>query len=216
MQVHRPLPHTDPLPPRIVQISSKTRKEHLSIMHVQALRRSPAIIGVISVVVTLLLVGGITLAFLFHHSPRAFAATIPTVLTCAQSPSSEHCDGLDPQVQGCAADAQTLGQADITQNGIVIGSVERRWSAKCQSWWGRLVDIRPGSKANMFVTVNGSTLSASAQFQNNNYSILYSRMVYTTTPSQPFPAITGELDSNGITTPPSATLPLIPPPGIAS
>ncbi|GCE32055.1 hypothetical protein KDA_75390 [Dictyobacter alpinus] len=179
--------------------------------------RRPLLLSAGSILLILLLAGGLSLVFALHGSPHAFAASLQqaTGATCAQAPSTEHCNTQDPELQGCAADAQTLDQMNIVENGITIGSVERRWSARCQSWWGRVFDMRPYSQANMYIGVAGATLSASPTFVSNNYRILYSFMVFDATPNQPVPAITGTLEIDGITTPPSATLPTITIPGTA-
>lgn len=173
------------------------------------------IVGLSGILIAVLLATGFALFILPRSSSHAFAATLQqaTGMTCAQAPSMEHCNNQDPELQGCAADAITLSQTDIKENGVTIGSVERRWSAKCQSWWGRVFDNRPFSQANMYITVSGTTLSASPTFVSNQYRILYSSMVFDATPTQQVPAITGTLEIDGITTPPSATLPAITVPG---
>lgn len=173
------------------------------------------LVGLGSILLAVILAGGLFLAVFPQISPRALAASLQqaTGATCAQAPTMQHCNNQDPEVQGCATDAQTLGSADIQENGITIGRVERRWSARCQSWWGRVFDTRPGSQANMYITIAGATLFASPTFVGSQYRILYSSMIFDATPTQQVPAITGTLEIDGITTPPSATLPAITIPG---
>jgi Protein of unknown function (DUF2690) len=174
------------------------------------------LIGSIGILIALLLAGGFALVTLPRFSPHVLAASLQQAMgaTCVQAPTMEHCNTQDPELQGCATDAVTLGQpATIFENGIAIGSVERRWSAKCQSWWGRVFDHRIGSQANMSIAVAGSTLSAPPTFVSNQYRILYSAMVFDATPTQQVPAITGILEIDGIIKAPSATLPAITPPG---
>ena len=71
-----------------------------------------------------------------RFSPRAVAASLQQAVgtTCVQAPTREHCHNQDPQLRGCAADAVTLGQANIVENGFTIGSVARRFLLKCHSW----------------------------------------------------------------------------------
>lgn len=173
------------------------------------------LVGLGGIVIAVILATGLALLTIPRFSSHAFAATLQQAAgtTCVQAPTKEHCDNQDPELQGCAADAQTIGQADIMENGFTIGRVERRWSAKCQSWWGRVFDNRIGSQANMFITVAGVTLSASPTFVSNQYRILYSSMVFDATPTQQVPAITGILSIDGITPDATATLPAIDVPG---
>jgi hypothetical protein len=133
-----------------------------------------------------------------------------TITTCLQSPTAQNCDNQDPEVQGCAeANAATIAQADVVENGTTIGRVERRFALKCMSWWGRVFDYRQGSHANMFITIAGVTLSAAPTFVSLPYRILYSRMVFDATATQTVPAITGSLTIDGITPPATATIPEI-------
>jgi hypothetical protein len=173
------------------------------------------VVGLVGILIAVVVAGGITLFLLPRSSSNVFAATLQQAagMTCAQTPTMANCNNQDPELQGCAADAQTLGQADIKENGFTIGSVERRWSVKCQSWWGRVFDYRTGSQANMYITVDGTTLSAAPTFVSDQYRILYSSMIFDATPTQQVPAITGTLEIDGITTAPSATLPAITVPG---
>ena len=163
--------------------------------------------------IAIMVAGGLALLPL---SSRVFAASLQqaTGSTCTQSPTMEHCNNQDPELQGCAADAQTLGPPTaIVENGFTIGSVERRYSHTCQSWWGRVFDTRSGSQANMFLTVAGTTLSALPTFVGTRYRILYSSMVFDATPTQQVPAITGILEIDGIAKASAATIPAIIPPG---
>jgi hypothetical protein len=173
------------------------------------------IVGGGSLLIAVLVAGSFALFTFSRFSPRPFAASLQQVMgmTCVQAPTIEHCTNQDPELQGCAADAQTLGQADIKENGITIGRVERRWSAPCHSWWGRVFDTRIGSQANMFIRIAGMTLSAAPTFVSEQYRILYSSMVFDATPTQPVPAITGILSIDGITPDANATLPAITVPG---
>jgi hypothetical protein len=173
------------------------------------------LIGCIGLLIAVILAGGLALFTLPRLSSRALAASLQQAVgaTCVQSPTMEHCNTQDPERQGCATDAVTLGHTAIIENGFTIGSVERRWSAKCQSWWGRVFDTRIGSQATMSLAIAGSTLSAAPTFVSSHYRILYSWMIFDATPTQQVPAITGILQIDGILTAPNATLPAITPPG---
>jgi hypothetical protein len=183
---------------------------------VRMLTSRNVLVGLGSILSAVILAGGFFLAVLPRMSPRALAASLQqaTGSTCAQAPTMQHCNNQDPEVQGCAADAQTLSLPTyIMDNGVPIGKVERRWSAKCQSWWGRVFDLRAGSQANMFITIAGTQLSAAPTFVSSTYRILYSQMVFDATPTQQVPAITGTLGIHGGSQTASATLPAIDIPG---
>jgi type IV secretory pathway TrbF-like protein len=173
------------------------------------------LVGLSGILIAVLLAGGCILFVSSQSSSNAFAATLQQAvgMTCVQAPSLEHCENQDPELQGCAADAQTIEQADIKGNEFTIGRVERRYSARCQSWWGRVFDTRSGSQANMFITINGTTLSASPTFVSDQYRILYSSMIFDASPTQQVPSITGTLLLDTIATPSSVTLPAIAVPG---
>src|SRR5450755_2010567 len=173
------------------------------------------LVGLAGLLIAVILASGLAFITLPRFSPRAFAASLQQAAgtTCAQAPTMAHCNNQDPELQGCAADAQTIDQTDIKENGFTIGSVERRYSQRCHSWWGRVFDQRIGSQANMYITVAGTTLSAAPTFVGNHYRILYSPMVFDATQTQQVPAITDTLEIDGITKPPAATLPAITIPG---
>jgi hypothetical protein len=173
-----------------------------------------ALVGLGGALIVVLFAGGLAFLTLPGFSPRALAASLQQAAgaTCAPAPTAQHCNNQDPEFQGCAADAKTIGQADIKENGVTIGRVERRWSLTCQSWWGRVFDFRAGSQANMFITIAGTTLSASPTFVSNQYHILYSPMFFDASLTQQVPAITGALAVNALIAP-GATLPAITVPG---
>ena len=169
------------------------------------------LVSISSILIAVLVAGSFTLFVSSRSLSNAFAATLQQAMatTCTQTPNMAHCNNQDPELQGCAVDAQTIEQADIKENGITIGSVERRYSPKCQTWWGRVFDNRIGSQTNMYIAIAGTTLSASPTYVGNQYRILYSPMVFDAAVAQPGPAIIGTLEIDGITTAPSATLPAV-------
>ena len=170
------------------------------------------LLGLSTLLISLILAGSMTLVLFSRPLPTTLAASLHQITgtTCAQAPSRAHCANQDPEVQGCAADARTIGQAaTILEHGFPIGRVERRWSARCQSWWGRVFDLRMGSQAGMYITITSKMFFGSPTFVSPRYRIFYSPMVFDATPTQPIPAIAGALEIDGITTPPEATLPAI-------
>src|SRR5262249_6210291 len=113
---------------------------------------SGVLVGLGAILMALLLAMSLALFTASRSTSTAFAAMLQraTATTCVQAPTMEHCNNQDPQRQGCAADAQTIGlPAVIKENGVPIGSVERRYSAQCHSWWGRVFDTRSGSQVAM-------------------------------------------------------------------
>ncbi|GAC1343472.1 MAG: hypothetical protein NVSMB27_03450 [Ktedonobacteraceae bacterium] len=178
--------------------------------------RWPVLVTPAGVLIAVILAGSLALLAPALFSHQAFAASLQRVArtTCAQAPTMEHCDNQDPELQGCASDARTLGQAvALVENGFTIGRVERRYSPMCQTWWGRVFDTRIGSRANMFIAIADTTLSAPPTFVGPRYRILYSPMVFDAIPTQQVPAIIGMLEIDGIAPPASATLPPIAVPG---
>jgi hypothetical protein len=172
------------------------------------LKRLPqsTIVGLSGLILATLLAASVALLVSPNLLPHtALAATSPT---CAQSPTAKHCNNQDPEKQGCAEDnAATILQADIVKNGVTVGRVERRFSLKCSSWWGRVLDYQQGSQAKMSISIAGGTPSPFPIFVGKSLRILYSPMVFDATPTQTVPAITGSLSINGI--PVSATIPAI-------
>lgn len=167
--------------------------------------------GAISILMAALLAASFALLVFPHISSHVFAAS--SFQTCVTSPTISHCDRADPEVQGCAADAQTLnGAQDIVSGGQTVGRVERRFSQKCMSWWGRVFAFGPALHRNMFIAIAGVTISKSATFTSNTHDILYSPMVFEASPTQTVPEITGTVTIEGNTAL-SRTLPAIPIPG---
>ena len=83
------------------------------------------LVGLAGLLIAVILASCLAFITLPRFSPRAFAASLQQAAgrTCAQAPTLAHCDHQDPELQGCAADAQTIDQADIKENGFTIGSV---------------------------------------------------------------------------------------------
>lgn len=84
--------------------------------------------------------------------------------------SGEGCDGLDPAVTGCAADAYTV-QTAVFSNSYV----ELRYSPTCKTNWGRVTSkVGPTFLEIRIQRVDGLTYT----FSGGNYNYAYSAMVY--------------------------------------
>jgi len=167
----------------------------------------------VMLILTFLLLVSCSLAFLLLRRgsslPLSNALSQAIGTTCAISPTSLHCDNQDPIAQGCAADADTIASADLVENGVTIGRVERRYSLTCHTWWGRVFDDRIGSHRNMYIGIAGTTSSAPPTFVGDQYRALYSPMVFDA-PLPTVPEVKGSLEIDGITASVSATIPSIP------
>lgn len=60
----------------------------------------------------------------------------PKVVSCISSPSTSHCDGLDPSTEGCDATASTWGRTTFSVGGATV-TYELRYSTACHTNWGR-------------------------------------------------------------------------------
>jgi hypothetical protein len=129
------------------------------------------IVGLSGLILAALLAASLALLVspnLLPHSVLAATAT-----TCAESPTAKHCNNQDPEVQGCATDANRIAWQDITaQNGDVVGRVERRFSQKCMSWWGRVFAFGPATKGKLSIAIAGVTRSSPPTFVSQTYVIL--------------------------------------------
>jgi Protein of unknown function (DUF2690) len=84
--------------------------------------------------------------------------------------SGDGCDGLNPVVTGCAADAYTVQTAVFSNS-----NVELRYSPTCGTNWGR-VTSKVGA-ANLVIRIqriDGLTYT----FSGGNFNFAYSAMVY--------------------------------------
>lgn len=175
---------------------------------IQRLSR-PTIVGLSGLILAALLAASLAIFVAPRFLPHAALAAV----ICIQSPTAQNCDNQDPEKQGCAeANAATILQADIVKNGIAIGRVERRFSLKCSTWWGRVFDLRQGSEAQMSISIGAGMPSTFPIFVGNASRIRFSPMVFDATPTQTVPAIVGSL-TDGTSPPATATLPAIPIPG---
>jgi hypothetical protein len=179
--------------------------------------------SLLACVIFLLLLAGI-LAFVFplRGASSAFAAVLQAVTaTCVQAPSPEHCDAKDPEKQGCASSARTTAHALIESQGRTVGKVERRYSVKCKSWWGRVFDFRPGPQRDLYyIEIDGQDSSGNEvgygirslpRFMSASYTILYGNMFFDAKPTYAAPRIIGAF-SNTKRSVLSATVPAAPAP----
>ncbi len=168
------------------------------------LKRLPqsTFIGLSGLIIAALLAASFALIVAPRLMPHIAHAT--TVVTCAQERTAERCDKQDPEIQGCAADAQTNAAANIGE----IGLVERRFSPTCRTWWGRVFDFRTGVKGGMIIGVAGIERAGPPDFVGNLYRIRYSLTVFDPQLTLTVPEVTGTLIDG--TTQVSATIPAIP------
>lgn len=84
--------------------------------------------------------------------------------------SADGCDGLDPVMTGCAADAYTV-QTAVFSNSYV----ELRYSPTCKTNWGRVTSrVGPTFLETRIQRVDGLTYT----FSGGNFNFAYSAMVY--------------------------------------
>jgi hypothetical protein len=166
----------------------------------------PMLIIVGNMLIAILVASTLALVVLPRLSSHAFAAS--HLVSCAQSPTMEVCNNQDPELQGCAADAQTTAQQAIVYAGVTIGSVERRYSPICHSWWGRVFDDRIAAQGHLDITIGATMLSALPTFSSSQYRILYSSMIFDATPTQQPPLVVGAVEVDGAVPFPSALIPV--------
>jgi hypothetical protein len=99
----------------------------------------------------------------------------------------------------------TTARALIVSHGVTLGRVERRFSKTCHTWWGRIFDLRSGSRGGLIVELeyevdskgdlSGFADSGSPQFVSASYNIFYGRMYFNATSPQQAPQIVGALSA---------------------
>jgi Protein of unknown function (DUF2690) len=82
------------------------------------------------------LVGALTLALGIGVAGSVVSATVAHAATCP--PAGYQCDHQDPAVTHCADDGSFVARAPVVANGVGYGTIELRWSNRCQSNWARL------------------------------------------------------------------------------
>ena len=104
--------------------------------------------------------------------------------TCATVPAQDKpmfCTGTDPVVGGCSLDAQSFGPPHpIMLNGTVVGRAEIRYSALCNTYWGRGFTYLTGTSIAIFVANLGTSDAATYLSPTSE---VYSNMVYATVPT---------------------------------
>jgi hypothetical protein len=93
---------------------------------------------------------------------------------CVSAPTMAHCANQDPMVQGCSRDAQTIAYEDFldSSTGSSFARAERRYSPKCHTYWGRIVEPVTGKRGlSIVVALNGgppqvSTTTGTEVFTN--------------------------------------------------
>jgi hypothetical protein len=168
----------------------------------------PLVVGLVTVLLTLLIGTSTLLVFGVRGSSHAFASVFAAPPTCAIIHDAAHCTGKNPVTQQCVARENAVNvaaQATIS----TIGIVQRRFSQICTSWWGRIFDYRPGIHTET-ITIGTQTYTGKPQFVGPTYSIFYTPMVFDP-PVSAAPQIVGSMQIGTHSTL-TATLPTISPP----
>lgn len=111
---------------------------------------------------------------------------------CASNPTGPHCNHQDPMIQGCNRDAQTLSFHDIpNMQGIILATVQRRYSPTCHSEWGRII-TSPGNHQPISISIGTNGIQASPG------PIAFTPMVFVPNLSRAS-EIKGTISTNGIT-----------------
>jgi hypothetical protein len=169
-------------------------------MNPSTLRRLALPLGCGLAALVLLLM--ILLSYASGFVPRALAqdvggaalgALLASPPTCAQAAPDQQarlCDRADPIVGGCEAAAvttQSIGLVD--SDGQVVGRLDRRYSARCHSFWGRIFDYRVARPQGTVLVVQvGRDISTGPGPHE-----LYSNMHYDT-PGSPAPLVAGSVN----------------------
>jgi hypothetical protein len=153
-----------------------------------------------SVLATLMLLLALLLLHASGLSPRALALGIegamglqvPTQPTCATASPDQQariCDRADPREEGCEADAITTQSIGLVDGGQIVGRLDRRYSARCHSFWARIFDYRTTRPQGTVLVVQiGSEIDTGREPHE-----LYSNMHYDT-PGSPAPLVAGSVD----------------------
>jgi hypothetical protein len=112
---------------------------------------------------------------LIKLTTSSLAYALPPTQRCA----GEDCDGKDPLKMGCAKDAVTIAEANLSPPNAknVFGKIELRWSEKCRTVWARTE--KPNSVRLPFVRAEVSN-DKGATFQSaaRNKSAIWSPMIF--------------------------------------
>ena len=163
----------------------------------------PTIVGLSGLILAALL----ATSFATFVVPRLMPQFAHAATLCAQSPSAQNCDDQDPIIQGCTVDAETTAHKDIVYNGATVGSIERRYSPTCKSWWPRVIDSRSGAQTELGLVVGLISYSTPPTFTSGQYRILYNAIHFAATPDQQQLTVTGIIEVAGAAPFPSETLP---------
>lgn len=77
-----------------------------------------------------------------RHAVASTRTAGPTATPAGQH-GARASDGSDPVSAGCAPDARLVDKSPVLSNGVQIGALELRYSARCQAGWARLY-LYPG------------------------------------------------------------------------
>jgi hypothetical protein len=140
----------------------------------------------------LLHTSGFSLRALALDMGGAVGLQVPAQPTCATASPDQQariCDRADPIAGGCEADAITTQSIGLVDEGQVVGRLDRRYSARCNSFWARIFDYRATRPQGTVLVVQiGREIDTGPGPHE-----LYSNMHYDT-PGSPAPLVAGSVN----------------------
>jgi len=129
--------------------------------------------SIIRGVTALALILGTGLAVPIATATAAHAAACP--------PAGYQCDHQDPVATHCADDASFVASAPVTSSGVSYGTIELRWSNRCQTNWARLWLNNPSNPNGWvrYLSITRQNPHAYDEFRYyGNGSPIYGNMMY--------------------------------------
>jgi len=121
-------------------------------------------------------------------APGKPSASIPAAATGSSASAVRPQDGVDPKVAGCAGDAKTIATVDIRLSrtattggmvlpaGMVIGTVELRYSRHCRAGWSRVTPAAALSQvrtATVQALISRASDKFSASYAGEKITVFY-------------------------------------------
>jgi hypothetical protein len=108
---------------------------------------------------------------LIELTTSSVAYALPPTQRC----DGEQCDGKDPLKMGCAKDAVTIAEANLSAPNVknVFGKIELRWSEKCRTVWARTEKTNSARLPFISAEVSnnkGATFQSAARNKNATWS----------------------------------------------
>jgi hypothetical protein len=125
------------------------------------------------------LAGALALVVLTGLAVPAAIASPAQAAACP--PAGYQCDYQDPAQTTCAQDGSFVASAPVTANGVSYGTIELRWSNRCQTNWARLWLNNPNNPNGWvrYVAVTRKDPRATAEYRYyGSGSPIYGNMLY--------------------------------------